>query len=133
MQFKSILKPEGSTMAGLATVAAVYGVYQLNLGSVNMVQATDENHPANETSRKKAGYTALVLVSALTLMTRDANVGILGGGTIIAMELQYRHAIMAHPLTGQMTPPSASSYQPPTVDYPAPSPVGDDYGGDYGR
>lgn len=112
MNFKSVLKPEGSVMAGLATIGFVIAVYNLNLGSTAEVQATDANHPAHSTSRKKAGYTALAGVTALTLLTRDANVGILGGGTIIGMEISYRHAIMAHPLTGDLTPPTQSAYQP---------------------
>jgi hypothetical protein len=112
MNIKSILKPEGSTMAGIATVAGVYGIYQLNVGNVSSAQASDANHPALSSSRKKAGYTALVLVSALSLITRDGNVAILGYGTIIAMELSYRHAIMAHPETGILQPPTQAAYAP---------------------
>ena len=112
---KSVLKPEGSVMAGVATVAAVYGIYQLNVGNVSSAQASDANHPALASSRKKAGYTAMVLVSALTLITRDGNVGVLGFGTIVAMEVSYRHAIMAHPGTGVMEAPTAQAYQPAPV------------------
>lgn len=113
MNFKSVLKPEGSTMAGIATVAAVYGVYQLNVGNVSQAHATDANHPVLEASRRKAGYTALVLVSGLTLITKDANLGILGFATIIAMELSYRHGIMAHPESGKMVNPSPmAAYEP---------------------
>lgn len=113
MSFKSILKPEGSVVAGVATIGAVYGVYQLSMGNVAQVHATEPNHPVLETSRKKAGYSSLVLVSALTLLTRDANVGILGAGAIIVMELMYRHGIMAHPDSGQMINPNpAAAYSP---------------------
>lgn len=113
MTFKSILKPDASTMAGLATVGAVYGVYQLNVGSVAQAQATPANHPALETSRKKAGFTALVLVSALTLITKDANIFILGTGTVIAMEISYRHGIMANPDSGKMENPNPNAaYEP---------------------
>lgn len=115
MAWKSILKPEGSVVAGVATVATVYGLYQLNVGPVAQAQATEENHPVLESSRKKAGYTALVFVAALTLITKDANIGILGGGTIIAMELSYRHGIMANPQSGRIqnpTPALAGMYEP---------------------
>jgi hypothetical protein len=111
VSWKSILKPEGSVVAGLATVGAVYGIYQLNIGSTAQAQATDANHPVLESSRKKAGYTALVLVAALTLITKDANIGILGGGTIIAMELTYRHGIMAD-ASGRIQNPMNSGYEP---------------------
>jgi hypothetical protein len=119
--FKSVLKPEGSIMAGIATVGAVYGIYQLNVGPVSQAQATPANHPVLETSRKKAGFTALIFVSALTLIARDANIGILGGGTIIAMELAYRHGIMASPETGKIQNPNPSAaFEPAENVYPMP-------------
>lgn len=100
-------------MAGIATVGAVYGVYQLSIGSVAQAQATPANHPVLESARKKAGYTALVLVAGLTLLTRDANLAILGGATIIAMEVSYRHGIMADPDSGKMVNPNpAAAFEP---------------------
>jgi hypothetical protein len=112
MAFKSILKPSESVMAALAVAAVVYGVYQLDVGTVANAHATDANHPALESAKKKAGYTAIVLVGGLTLITRDGNVGVIGFGSIIAMELHYRQAIMASPETGRIQPPAASQYQP---------------------
>lgn len=113
MSFRSILKPEGSIMAGLATVGTVFAIYQLNIGSVSEATATDANHPVLASSRKKAGYTALGVVAALTLITKDANIGTLGGATIIAMELSYRTGIMSNPLTGKMENPNAdAAYMP---------------------
>lgn len=106
MSFKSILKPEGSVTASLATVAAVYGIYQLNCGPAVLVHATTPNLPALESSRKKSGYAALALISALFIITKDANMFILGGGTIIAMEVTYRHAIMADPDSNTIVRPS---------------------------
>lgn len=98
-------------MGSLATVGVVYGVYQLNLGPSAVVSATTPNHPALEASRKKAGYTALTLVGALFLLTRDANMFILGCGTVIAMEVSYRHSIMSDADSNTMQRPS------PYADY----------------
>lgn len=113
MSWKSILKPEASVTAGIATVVAVYGVYQLNMGPVAMTQATDANHPAMATSRKKAGFMAIALVAGMVLLTKDANIGIVGGATIIGMELAYRHGIMSDPMTGQIQNPNpAAAYEP---------------------
>jgi hypothetical protein len=111
MELKSVFKPEGSYLAGLGIAGAVYAIYQLDLGPVANVHASDPNHPVLETTRKKAAYTSFILVAGLTLLTKDQNVGVLGFGTIIAMELHYRHAIMSDPVTGVMQPPSVSSYQ----------------------
>lgn len=112
MTIKSILKPEGSIMAGFALVGIVYATYQLDVGPVSSAYASDANHPALESSRKKAGYTAFITVAGLTLITKDANVGILGFASILAMEFHYRHAIMASPETGVITAPAQSNYQP---------------------
>lgn len=106
MSFKSILKPDQSTMAGLATVGTVFAVYQLNVGSVSQAAATDANHPVLNSSRKKAGYIALAAVGGLFLITRDANVFILGAGSIIAMEVAYRHGIMVDPTSQKMVNPN---------------------------
>lgn len=122
MNFKSILKPSDSVVMSAATVGGVVAIYELHIGSVAQAHATDANHPANESSRKKAGLIALGAVAAFTLITKDANIGILGGGTIIAMEITYRHAIMTSPLTGQIQPPGASAYTPAGANvYPMPS------------
>lgn len=102
-------------MASAAMVGFVIAVYQMHLGTGAQVHATDANHPVLESSRKKAGYTALAGVAALTLLTKDVNIGILGGGTIIAMELTNRHAIMANPITGKMESPSNQIYSGPSL------------------
>jgi hypothetical protein len=111
-KFRSILKPEGSIVSGIAVAGGVWAIYNMNLGPASTAQASDANHSALESSRKKAGYMAFLFTAGITLVTRDANVGLLGFGSIVAMELNYRHAIMADPITGIMQPPAGSSYQP---------------------
>ena len=117
---KSVLKPEGSIVAGIAVAGLVYSIYQMDVGPVSQVHMTEPNHPALETSRKKAGYTAFIAVSVLTLLTRDGNVGILGFLSIVAMEAHYRHAIMADAVTGIMQPVSPEKYVPAENVVPLP-------------
>lgn len=112
MAFKSYLKPEGSIVAGVAVMGAVFAIYQLDLGTSAQVGMTDANHPIVETARKKAGYKAAVVVASIGLIAKDANIIILGSATIIAMELSYRTAIMAHPETGAMVAPGEMAYAP---------------------
>lgn len=109
---KSVLKPEGSIIGGVAVAGSVWAIYNMNIGPVSTAHASDPNHGALESSRKKSGYTAFIFVSAITLIARDANIGLLGYASIVAMELNYRHAIMVHPVTGQIQPPAESSYSP---------------------
>lgn len=111
MTIKSILKPENSIVAGLATVGLVAGIYQLDAGPVSQVQASDAYHPANTSAIKKAGYTSLVLVAGVTLLARDPNILILGGAAIIAFSAHYRHSNMVNPGTGQVEAPGAAAYQ----------------------
>jgi len=112
MKWNSILKPEGSVVSGIATAGGVYAIYSLQIGPVSQAYASDANHSALESSRKKAGYMSFLFVSVVTLLTRDNGVGILGYSSIIAMEASYRHAIMADPNTGIMQPPIQSGYAP---------------------
>lgn len=99
-------------MAGLAVMGIVFAIYQLNIGPTVQVQMTEANHPSIETARKKSGYEAAIVVAGIGLIAKDANIIILGSASIIAMELSYRHAIMAHPETGMMVPPAESTYLP---------------------
>lgn len=129
----SRLKPEGSIVAGVAVAGFVYSIYQLDMGPVSQVHMTDPNHPALESSRKKAGYTAFIGVAILTVLSKDMNVGILGFGSIIAMEAHYRHAIMAEAATGEIVPPSPTKYEPAqdVVPQAVQGPVYADFGAGY--
>lgn len=112
MTIKSILKPENSIVAGLATVALVAGVYQLDVGPVSQVHVSDAYHGANSSGIKKAGYTSLVMVAGITLLARDPNILILGGAAIIAFHAHYRHANMVNPGTNLVESPGPAAYQP---------------------
>lgn len=109
---KSVLKPEGSIVAGIAVSGSVVALYSMGCGSMASAHYSDANQMSLENSRKKCAATAFVFVAALTVLTKDANVGILGFSTIVAMDLSYRHAIMADPATGVVQPPAESTYAP---------------------
>ena len=110
MEIKSVLTPEGSIVGGMATIGLVYAVYQVDVGSVSVVAASDPGHPANGGSIKKAGYTSLIMVAGISLLARDPNIAILGMAAIIAMDLHYKHAHMTNPANGQLVVPGPSSY-----------------------
>jgi hypothetical protein len=109
---KSILKPENSAIAGVAVAGSVMAIYSLDVGTVASAHASDANHGALESARKKAGYTAFLFTAGIALLTKDMNIAILGGATIIGMEIHYRHAIMVNPQTNKIEPPNPSEYQP---------------------
>jgi hypothetical protein len=120
MALQSVLRPEGSIVAGVAVVGLVYAVYQLNVGEVSSAAATDAHHPLLDSSKRKAGWTSVALVAGVALLARDPNIVILGGASIIAMEASYRHAIMQDPNTGAIVPPPAKEYQPAQNVVPLP-------------
>ncbi len=111
MDLKPRLSGENSIIASLATVALVLGIYNMKVGPVADVHATPPNDGNLQAAVKKAGWTAVVAVAALTLLAKDPNITILGGAAIIAEELSYRHAMMTSPGNGQiaLTP---QAYQP---------------------
>jgi hypothetical protein len=110
--FKSVLKPENSIVAGVATIAMVAGIYQLDVGPVSSVTASEPYTVPASAAIKKAGYTSLVLVAGIALMARDPNIVILGGAAIFAFHAHYRHANMSDPGTGDIVPPGPAAYSP---------------------
>jgi hypothetical protein len=117
MDIRSRLKPEGSITSGIAVAGSVFAIYSLGCGSMAEAHNSDANHPALASARKKAALSSFLFVSAMTLITKDANVGILGYSTMIAMDVSYQHAIMADPSSGIAQAPDETSgnYTPANV------------------
>jgi hypothetical protein len=111
MDLKPRLSSENSIIASLATVALVVGIYQANIGPVSDVHASDAYDGNIQASCKKAGWMAVIAVAAVSLLAKDPNIVILGGATIIAEELCYRHALMTNPSSGQIQV-APNAYQP---------------------
>jgi hypothetical protein len=102
MQFKSILKPDGSIAMGIATLIFVYAIYDRSLPTASVMHATKANDANIEAGRKKATLTAAGALAGITLLTRDINVFILGGAGVIAFDFHARHANATHPITGEL-------------------------------
>jgi hypothetical protein len=117
---KPRLSGENSIIMALAVSALVVGIYSAKLGPVADAHNTNANDGNMLASAKKAGWQAIVGVAGLTLLAQDPNILILGGATIIAEELSYRHAIMSNPETGQIQV-TAASYQPAQSQTGAPA------------
>jgi hypothetical protein len=105
---KPLLKPENSIITALATAALIIGIYNASVGPIADVHATGANDSNLAASVKKAGVKSVILVAAITLLSRDSNIIVLGGAAIIGEELTYRHALMASPDTGQVQVTPAS-------------------------
>lgn len=102
MTLKSILKPQESILSGIAVAGLVAAAYSFSLPNAATVQATDAYDKNVESGRRKAAFMSVGVVSAISLLTRDMNVFILGGAVTIAFDWHVRHAISVHPATGQV-------------------------------
>lgn len=117
---RPVLGKENSVIMSLAAVGLVVAIYNASAGPVADVHATDAGDINMASGIRKGGWLSLAAVAGLTLLGRDLNIAILGAGTIVAEEVIYRHAHMANPGTGKITPPPPAAYLPAGVS-PAPA------------
>jgi hypothetical protein len=100
--FTSILKPDGSIALGIATGIFVYVIWDRSLPDAATMHATQPYDINIEAGRKKAVYTSAAALAAVTLLTKDVNVFILGGVVLFALDFHARHASVTHPATGDL-------------------------------
>lgn len=102
----SLLKPDGSIVIGIATGILVAGIYKQGLPDTATIHATDALDPNIDSARKKSTWSSAVVLSGITLLTRDVNVFILGAVVLFALDLQARHGNAVHPQTGDLVSPA---------------------------
>jgi hypothetical protein len=103
------LKPEHSLGASLAVMALDFGIYQLHMPVTSDIKASAPHNGAIDSGRKASIWTALSACAALSLLAKDPNIFIFGGGFAIALDWYYRHANATEPSSGQVTLPPAGS------------------------
>lgn len=95
------LKPEISISVGLATAALVYSVYSNATPSITEIRAAKPNDSDVEASRKLAAWTSAGVVGAVSLISKDPTVFILGGAMVVAIDWWHRHANVVNPMVGK--------------------------------
>jgi hypothetical protein len=88
----SILKPTEAVATGLGTAALVWAVYQTHLPSVADVHGSPPDNPSVATSRRISTWTAVGIVAAVSLITKDSTVFVIGGAMVIALDYTHRYA-----------------------------------------
>ena len=83
---------EASIGTALATAALVYGIYTINTPPTGQIHATRANDVNIAKARKKASFTAAAAVVAVSALSKDINVFILGGGMLVILDSMCRHA-----------------------------------------
>ena len=102
------LKPNESIMAGLATGAVVYSVFNQATPSIADIRTAAPNDATIDTSRKQAVIMSAGLVGAISLIAKDPTIFIIGGAIIIGMDWWTRHANAVNPKTGSVTGPGTA-------------------------
>ncbi|SRR5579871_5667741 len=87
-------------LMGGVTVITVIAIYGKSLPDAATMHATQANDMNIDSARKKATITSVGIVGVISLLTRDANVFILGGLTTIALDFHARHANASAPTGG---------------------------------
>lgn len=123
----SILKPESSVTLGATTAALVYGVYTFSTPATAVIHATQANDDNIERGRKKAAWTSVAVVAAISLLTKDKTVFVMGGAMVVALDWHTRHANAVSPETGKLVNnagyESASNVTPMNVQTSGGSPI----------
>jgi hypothetical protein len=114
----SLLKPELSVPVAAALSTLVYGIYSQATPSIADIRVGRQNDANIESSRKGAAWAAAGSVAAISLITKDPTVFVVGGGMVILMDWWTRHANAVDPATG-----TASSVGSAPTSPMAPAPI----------
>lgn len=107
-----MLKPEISFGSCLAVIGLDVGLAQMHMPATADIKSTQPHNSAIDSSRKGFIWTAISATAALSLLAKDANIFIFGGGFAVALDWYYRHANAVSPVTGQVTMPPSSDVSP---------------------
>lgn len=120
--FKSALKTVDSAIGiGLATGGVVLAVYSHSIPNLTEIRMTDPHNGDVEAQRKHAATTSALLIGAVFAVTRDRNVLIIAGTTMIAADYMVKHTNGIDPATKRLDAPPRGTIAPdmatPLPDY----------------
>lgn len=105
------LKREVSLGVGLATAALVWGVYNSALPSIADVRVGEPDDKDIAATERAATWASAAAVGAVSLISRDATVFILGGSMVVIMAWWHRHSNMHNSTLGNAVMPSSRQVQ----------------------
>jgi len=103
----ALLDRKTSLAVGLATVAVVYGIYQIHMPTLVDARAADPGDANLSGSERSAAWTATAAVAGISLLAKDPTVFILGGSTVIALSWLHKHANMLDTQIGSAVMPQS--------------------------
>jgi len=102
MTIKSILTPSASVGTAIGVAGLVFAIHATMTPNNGTIMATDAYDKNVEASRKQAAWTSVGVVAAISLLTKDVNVLVVGGAMEVALDYWTRYCIARHPATGQV-------------------------------
>ena len=98
-----------SVGVGVGMMAIVGLIYERSLPPLVDQRSAQMNEPQSLAAEKSARWTAAALVTAVSVVTWDATVFILGATSVVAFSWLYRHANMSVNPLGPSSVPSSRS------------------------
>lgn len=94
------LQPSASVGIGLATAGLVLAIHSQATPSMADIRVGNPNDDHIDRSERAATWASVGVVSAISLLTKDPTIFIIGGATAVAMAWWTRHGNMVNPMTG---------------------------------
>jgi hypothetical protein len=86
------LSREVSVATGLATAVLVYAIYSNMTPTLADIRVSRSNDSELASAEKTGAWTAAATVAAISLITRDATVFVIGGATVLALSWTHKYA-----------------------------------------
>lgn len=97
------LKPEVSLPVALAVGTMVYAIHSNATPPMIDLRSAPANNADVDAARKMATWSSALIVSFVSLVTRDPNIFIIGGAMVVTMDFWTRHSNAVKPETGKVT------------------------------
>ncbi len=98
-----MLKPEVSLPVSLALGTMVYAIHSNATPPLIDIRAHAANDAHVDAARKTATWSSAAIVSFVSLVTKDPNIFIIGGGMVVLMDFWTRHANAVRPDVGKVS------------------------------
>lgn len=109
-----MLKQEHAIIAGLATAAAVIAVNQVHLPGIAAIRASSPHNGHIDAARRQATLIGAGIVVLAGLVTQDPTVFVIGGVTVVALDVGVRIANATDHQSGQLAMPAVDATAAPT-------------------
>jgi hypothetical protein len=98
------LEPKASIGTGLAVIGVVYAVHSNMTPTVADIQALPAGNKDVDAAEKKATWTSIGIVSAVSLLAKDPTIFVLGAIGVVAISFATKHANWTESTTGMLNP-----------------------------